>query len=190
MTVFYEQFKTGWLTFEPVGSLEGVLLSAVLISLSAIPAVSEIFQHPVFYDYTLIELMLIASSLGAIITFFKTFKRTPDVSLNFWVFVLLAILTGALATPHFTPFQIFVVLTLYCSLYIGRLMQGHLIDGVERTTDYITPLLLVLLYLPVYPFKEYQFALITVYLSLNILLLVYQSFSVLKVYWVWANPRH
>ena len=34
MAVFYEQFKTGWLTFEPVGSLEGVLLSALLIALS------------------------------------------------------------------------------------------------------------------------------------------------------------
>lgn len=190
MTVFYEQFKTGWLTFESVGSLEGVLLSAVLIALSAIPPVSDIFHHTVVKDYTVIELMLIASSIGAIITFFKTYKRTPDVTSHFWMFAVLAILTGTLATPHFTPFQIFVVLTLYCSLYIGRLMQGHLIDGVERTTDYITPLLLAMLYLPVYPFKEYQFALITVYLSLNILLLVYQSFSVLKVYWVWANPRH
>ena len=34
MAVFYEQFKTGWLTFERIGSLEGVLLSALLIGLT------------------------------------------------------------------------------------------------------------------------------------------------------------
>ena len=51
MTVFYEQFKTGWLTFEPVGSLEGVLLSALLIALSAFGPVYEIFTYPIFEDY-------------------------------------------------------------------------------------------------------------------------------------------
>src|SRR5690606_30469199 len=48
MAVFYEQYKTGWLTFEPVGSLEGVLLSSLLIALSAIPAVSDAFSYKVY----------------------------------------------------------------------------------------------------------------------------------------------
>lgn len=190
MAVFYEQYKTGWLTFEPVGSLEGVLLSSLLIALSAIPAVSDAFSYKVYGDYSVIELALIASSLGAIITFYKTFKRTPDVKMRFWIFTLLATITGALSIHFFSPFEIFVVITLYCSLYIGRLMQGHLIDGVERSTDYVAPVLLLLLYVPAYPVSNYQFTVITVFLSLNILVLIFQVFSVLKVYWVWANTRN
>jgi ethanolaminephosphotransferase len=190
MAVFYEQHKTGWLTFEPVGSLEGVLLSSLLIASSAIPVVSDVFHYKLFADYSVIELTLIASSLGAIVTFYKTFKRTPDVSIRFWIFTTLSVLVGILALQFFTPFEIFVTITLYCSLYIGRLMQGHLIDGVERSTDYVVPLLLLLLYIPGYPFSDYQFALITVYLSLNINVLIFQTFSVLKVYWVWANARN
>src|SRR5688572_8678825 len=124
MTVFYEQFKTGWLTFEPIGSLEGVLLSALLIALSAIQPLCAIFMYPVFQDYSLIEVVLILSSLGAVITFYKTWKRTPDVKSGFWIFAILSAAVGVLAIPFFSGVELFVVLTLYCSLYIGRLMRG------------------------------------------------------------------
>ncbi len=60
--------------------------------------------------------------------------------------------------PFFTGFQLFVLLTLYCSLYIGRLMHGHLIDGVERSTDVLTPVLLLLLYIPGFTYAEYCLA--------------------------------
>src|SRR5688572_27202717 len=120
LAVFYEQFKTGWLTFEPVGSLEGVLLSAFLIALTAIEPVNVLFTQHVYQDYSLIEFVLIASSLGAVITFYKTWKRTPDVKMGFWIFTILSALTGTLTIPLFSSFELFVVLTLYCSLYIGR----------------------------------------------------------------------
>jgi ethanolaminephosphotransferase len=189
MTVFYEQFKTGWLTFEPVGSLEGVLLSAVLIMLSAFEPVYAVFTYTIFLDYSLIEVVLILSSLGAVVTFYKTWRRTPDVNAGFWMFTCLSAVVGILAIPFFTGFQLFVIITLYCSLYIGRIMQGHLIDGVERSTDYITPLLLLMLYLPAFPYTGYMFGIITTYLSINIGILIIKTFSVLKVYWVWLNLR-
>lgn len=189
MTVFYEQLKTGWLTFEPVGSLEGVLLSSLLIALSAIPSVYAIFTYSLFEDYSFIEATLILSSLGALITFYKTWKRIPDVKSGFWIFTFLSVLVGILAIPSFTGFQIFVLLTLYCSLYIGRLMHGHLIDGTERAPDFITPLLLVISYLPGLSYGDYQFSLVITYLSIQIAILIFKTFSVLRVFWVWSNIR-
>jgi phosphatidylglycerophosphate synthase len=189
MTVFYEQFKTGWLTFEPVGSLEGVLLSAVLITLSAFEPIYAIFTYPLFEDYTVIEFVLILSSLGAVITFYKTWKRTPDVKSGFWMFTCLSAVSGILAAPFFSSFELFVLLTLYCSLYIGRIMHGHLIDGNERSTDYLTPIVLLALYIPAFPYTHYVFGILTTYLSINIAILIFKTFSVLKVYWVWLNLR-
>jgi len=189
MAVFYEQFKTGWLTFEPIGSLEGVLLSALLIALSAFQPVYEIFTYPLFEDYTIIEATMILSSLGAVVTCYKTWKRTPDVKAGFWIFTLLSAIVGILAIPFFTGFQLFILLTLYCSLYIGRIMHGHLIDGVERTTDYVTPVLLLLLYIPAFTYADYLFELVTAYLLISIAILIFRTFSVLKIYWVWLNLR-
>jgi len=189
MAVFYEQLKTGWLTFEPIGSLEGVLLSSLLIALSSIQPVYAIFMYPVFQDYSLVEVVLILSSLGAVITFYKTWKRTPDVKSGFWIFAILSAAVGVLAIPFFSGVELFVVLTLYCSLYIGRLMHGHLIDGVERTTDYVTPVLLLLLYIPAFTYANYLFGVVTIYLLINIAILIFKTFSVLKIYWVWLNLR-
>jgi ethanolaminephosphotransferase len=189
MAVFYEQFKTGWLTFERIGSLEGVLLSALLIALYAIPQVAELFSYAIIQDYTVIEILLILSSLGAIITFLKTAKRIPDVKSGFWLFTIMLVVVGALAIPLFNSFQLFVLLTLYASLYIGRLQHGHLIDGEERQTDFATPVLLAIMYIPSFTFSFSPFTLLTVYLSLQIAILIFKTFSALRMYWVWINAR-
>ncbi len=189
MAVFYEQFKTGWLTFEPVGSLEGVLLSALLIAFSSVPTVNSTFSYILFENYSFIETLIILSSLGGLITFIKTWKRTPDVTADFWFFTLLMTVVGILALPFFTSFQLFVLLTLYASLYIGKVMYGHLIDGVERSTDFVSPVGLLLLFVPGFTYGDYLFTMLTAYLSVSICILIVKTFSVLKVYWVWLNLR-
>ena len=189
MAVFYDQFKTGWLTFEPVGSLEGVFLSALLIAVSTLGPINEIFTYTIFLDYSVIEGTMILSSLGAVVTFYKTWKRTPEVKAGFWLFIFLSTVVGILGIPFFTGFQLFILLTLYCSLYIGRLMQGHLIDGVERNTDLLTPALLLLLYIPGFAYAPYMFGILTAYLLISIAVLIFKTFSVLKIYWVWLNLR-
>ena len=189
MAVFYDQFKTGWLTFEPVGSLEGVFLSALLIAVSTLGPINEIFTYTIFLDYSVIEGTMILSSLGAVVTFYKTWKRTPEVKAGFWLFIFLSTVVSILGIPFFTGFQLFILLTLYCSLYIGRLMQGHLIDGVERNTDLLTPALLLLLYIPGFAYAPYMFGILTAYLLISIAVLIFKTFSVLKIYWVWLNLR-
>jgi phosphatidylglycerophosphate synthase len=189
MAVFYEQLKTGWLTFEAIGSLEGVMLSALLIALSSIPAVYAIFVFPIIGNYTSIEVVLIVSSIGAAITFYKTWKRTPNVAPGFWIFTLLLVWTGVLASMFFSAFGMFVLLTLYASLYIGKIMHGHLIDGVERPPDYLTPLILLLLLIPGFAYGDYLYTTVVIYLSVAIGVLIVKTFSVLKIYWVWLNLR-
>ena len=189
MAVFYEQLKTGWLTFEAIGSLEGVMLSALLIASSFIPAVNSLFAYPIFYDYSFIEVLLILSALGAVITFYKTWKRTPDVKAGFLTFTVLVAIVAVLAASFFSAFQLFVLLTLYASLYIGKIMHGHLIDGTEKSPDYVTPLVLLVLLIPAFRFENYVFMALTTWLSVNIAILIVRTFSVLKVYWVWLNLR-
>ncbi len=189
MSVFYEQFKTGWLTFEPIGSLEGVLLSALLIGLAAFRSIYNLLTTPILEDFSVVEVLMILSALGAVITFYKTWKRTPEIKPGFWIFTLLLALTGILAIPLFSSFQLFVLLTLYASLYIGRIMHGHLIDGVERATDYVTPVLLLILYIPTFAFINAIFWILVAYLSLSIAIVIFKTFSVLKIYWVWLNAR-
>lgn len=189
MAVFYEQFKTGWLTFEKLGSLEGVLLSALLIALSAIPAVNAMFVYRVFAGFSVIELLLISSAIGAAITFYKTWKRIPEVRAGFLTFTFLITIIALLGIFFFSPMKIFVLITLYASLYIGRIMHGHLIDGIEKSPDYVTPLGMLLLLIPGFDYQEYLFIILTAWLSVNIIILVIRTFSVLKVYWVWLNLR-
>ena len=123
-------------------------------------------------------------------TFITTWKRTPDVKYGFWLFSALLIVLTALCVGRFSNVEIFVIVTLYASLYIGWIMQGHLIDGVERKPDVVAPLLLLLGFIvPINIITEYAFWIITSYLILNIGYLVVSVFSILKVYWVWVNSK-
>ena len=189
MAVFYEQFKTGWLTFETLGSLEGVLLSAVLVALSAVPIVNSTFAYKVFGGFSIIEILLVLSAIGAVVTFYKTWKRTPDVKAGFFAFTFLTAMIAVLGILSFTPMKLFVLLTLYASLYIGKIMYGHLIDGIEKSPDYVTPFALLLLLIPGFSYDKYLFMILTAWLSVNIGILIIRTFSVLKVYWVWLNLR-
>ena len=189
MAVFYEQFKTGWLTFEKIGSLEGVLLSSILIGLSFIDSFYALMTTPVFAGFSFAGIFIIGSAFGALSTFIQTFVRTPDVKTGYWIFiVLLAILviTGIFTLSNL---QLFTVLTLYSSLYIGKLMYGHLIDGIESHPDWIMPVALILYAVFRLNNPDYIFWIGSAYLTARIMTLIVKTFSVLGIYWVWQNAR-
>lgn len=189
MSVFYEQFKTGWLTFEKIGSLEGVLISAILIGLCAVPDYREFMIHPFFAGYTIAEIFILLSTAGALATFIQTWKRTPDVQNGYWLFAVMMLALG-MVLPFFTsPFQTFTVLTLYASLYIGKLMIGHLIDGKERNTDMLVPLFIAINFFTAGTGQSYLFGVLFGYLLARIFILIANAFSTLGIYWVWSNSR-
>lgn len=189
MSVFYEQFKTGWLRFEKIGSLEGVLISAVLIGLSFIPSFYTLMTMRVVADFTLAEIFILCSTAGAFVTFLQTYRRIPDVKNGFWIFAVLWVALGMVIPFALNAFQTFAVLTLYASLYIGQVMTGHLIDGKERQTDFIVPCVLVLHQFTDFPGKEFLYESLLIYLLVRIVILIYRAFTILGVYWVWQNAR-
>jgi len=189
MAVFYEQFKTGWLTFEKIGSLEGVLLSSIFIGLSVVDSFYALVTTPIFFDLSAAAIFIICSAIGAFSTFIQTFLRTPDVKAGYWIFIGLLLTLGIAGIFTLNDLQLFTVLTLYASHYIGKLMFGHLIDGLESQPDWIMPLALALYAIIGMNNPDYIFWIGSAYLAARIMTLIVKTFSVLGIYWVWQNAR-
>lgn len=188
MSVFYEQLKTGWLTFERIGSLEGVLFAAVAIAISGSSMLDSYLANEVVFGFSVYELLMLVSAVGACLTFYNTYKRTPNVKYGFWMFAILFFVLTLLCASQFSKVQIFAIATLYASLYIGKIMFGHLVDGTERNPDFIVPIALtVLLFFDKTVISNMPFLLILGYLILSIAYLVVSAFLALRVYWVWRN---
>lgn len=189
MSVFYEQFKTGWLTFEKLGSLEAVLLISILIGFSSLEIVYSSLTFPILDPYRIVDLIFLVSGIGAVSTFVNTIKRTPNKGIEVWLFVAGSAAIAWLSYGFFSNLEIFVVITLYASLYVGLVMKSHLIDGIERMPDLVVPLSMIAILLYNQLTASSVFWLVTVYLFTRICVLVFQTFSVLKIFWVWSNPR-
>jgi len=189
LAVFYEQFKTGWLTFEKLGSLEAVLLISILVGASAFAPVHLLLTTPIVVGHGTIDILFLVSGLGALATFVATIKRTPQRGNEVWLFVLGLAITAFVAAGMFNSLRIFLLITLYASLYVGLVMRGHLVDGVERGPDLAIPgaLLLFSWISPASP--HHVFWVLALYLMVRIIVLVFQTFNALKAYWVWSNPR-
>lgn len=187
--VFYEQFKTGWLTFEKLGSLEAVLLISAVIGFAALSPVYLFFTTEVFSSYRIIEIVFAFSAIGAVSTFVTTIIRTPDKRNPLWLFVLGLVIVTFLASTSLSIFQSFVLITLYSSLYVGLVMKAHLVDGIERIPDFVIPATLLFVQFITPGDFNFAFQILSIYLGVRIGLLVYQTFSTLKIFWVWANPR-
>ena len=189
MAVFYEQFKTGWLTFEKIGSLEGVLLSSILIGLSFVDSFYALMTTPVFAGFSFAGIFIIGSAFGALSTFIQTFVRTPDVKTGYWIFIVMLAILAIAGIFTLSNLQLFAVLTLYASLYIGKLMYGHLIDGIESQPDWIMPA--ALMFYAVFRLNnpDYIFWIGSAFLAARIMTLIVKTFSVLGIYWVWQNAR-
>lgn len=189
-SVFYEQFKTGWLTFEKMGSLEGVLFASIIIGLSMFAPIREGLTIILFGDLTVFEWLMVLSAFGAVATFWQTVKRTPDVKIGFWVFNILMVALATLGARFLEPLDLFLLITIYASLYIGRIMKGHLVDGIERQTDFLVPIFMLFLGTTnFYVLNEIAPMFLTAYLLTWVVILIVKVFSSLKVYWVWKNAK-
>lgn len=188
-SIFYEQLKTGWLTFEKIGSLEGVLILSILIGISGIEVIYDLLMITIFKDYRLVDMLLLLSALGGLFTFYTTSYRTPTKGRQFWIFIFGLTLTGIFSYAFFSTMECFVLITLYASLYLGYIMRGHLVDGIERLPDLGTPLLLILVWtVPNFTLQS-VFVILIIYLSIRIVILIISTFYSLKSFWVWSNPQ-
>ena len=187
--VFYEQFKTGWLIFEKLGSLEAVALTIVLVLAAYFPSVFQFYQSELVLGFTVMESIMILSTVGAVGTLIKTLGRIEHITYAFWLFIITVLAVSFLSAAMYSSLVVFVIITLYSSVYIGKLMQGHLVDGIERSPGLFTPILLVLLYLTDFSgWTDFRIV-ISVYLFGSVALIVYKTFKPLSQYWVWWNPK-
>jgi phosphatidylglycerophosphate synthase len=189
VSVFYEQFKTGWLIFEKLGSLEGVLIAAILILASYIDPIFDLMSTEQIFGQTGMELFLILTCFGGLATFVKTVARTPNVRYSLIMFTVLIIVIGIVGGLLFETWTNTVILSLYASLYLGKLMTGHLIDGVERSPGLFTPLFLTVVFFMPDFYSGNTFLVAFIYLAANIIILIYRNFQALGQFWVWVNPK-
>jgi ethanolaminephosphotransferase len=188
-SVFYEQFKTGWITFERVGSLEGVLITAVVILLTTVGSLHDLFGMALIHDLLISEVLILLAAFGAITTFIRTIRRTPHVRWPFWVFCGTFVTLAAVSSLMFPAFETFLIITLYASLYVGKVMRGHLADGKERPADWLTVVLLPLPYVVNSVKPGVLFPIIIVALAAQVIWLIIRVFSALQSCWLWSNPK-
>jgi len=177
---FYEQFKSGWLIFETLGSLEGTLLSILLIIMAYFTPVYNLYVSTIYSTLSIFDLFLIFTTLGVLLTFIKTIKRVPNVTYGIWLYTVLLAVTTIFGVLMFNALQSTILITLYASWYIGKLKTAHLVDGVERSTGLFTPLLMIVAYFLHSLHADNTFIIVSAYLGINILLLVYRTYSTLK----------
>jgi len=187
-SVFYEQYKTGWLIFEKMGSLEAVLLTSLILIASCFAPVNQILLSTPLLNLKVIELIFLLSTIGTVITFIKTAIRAKITELNFYIFCLLLIITTLLCLAMVSSFKLFLIITLYSGFYIGSLMRGHLADGKERLPDFVVPLLLGIAYFVLkIDIHTLSFATI-LFLTGCVLYVAFRVVYTLRAFWVWENP--
>jgi phosphatidylglycerophosphate synthase len=190
-SVFYEQYKTGWLIFEKMGSLEAVLLASLMLLASCIPPVNDFFVSTPLLNLKVIELIFLFSTLGTVITFFKTLVRAKITGLNFYVFCTTLIIVSLLCLAMFAPVKLFLIITLYSGFYIGSLMRGHLADGKERLPDFVVPSMLGIAYfVPNIKLNTIPLGLVVIiFLTGCALYIAFRTVYTLRAFWVWKNPQ-
>lgn len=184
-SVFYAQMKTGWLVFEKIGSFESLVFLIILLLLSPIKPFFEFFTQSIFQDFSFVEICLLMSMLGLLVTLFQAMKRSNGASKEF-VFFLVVWLIFVFLTLNFNgsnPFFMFS-LTAYSSHYIGKIISAHLLDKKEPLPDFIFPIFFTSL---IY-FKLPVVYLVLIYFFISHLILIVQIAKPLKNYWHWKNP--
>ncbi len=189
--VFFEEFKTRWLVFERLGSLEGLLLTIVILLLGWHGPLLKWLGAPVVLGLSPVEIMLLLSALGGVVTIISMFARVRIFSVRFAIFFVCLGLVAVFAGRHLSLRMAFCMFTLYCGEYIGRLMRGHLVDGRERLPDLLFPLFAgTVLVLSCFSIKVPEAILwaTAAYLGLLVSVSTVRTFLPLSRHWVWSNP--
>ncbi|PKL15854.1 MAG: hypothetical protein CVV49_19290 [Spirochaetae bacterium HGW-Spirochaetae-5] len=170
--VIYEEYKTKWLVFEAIGSLEGVFLIIILSLLGASDTVFNFFQAKIIYNLSLIELVMLLSTAGTMGTLVKIYFRIKQFSSGFFIYVVCSLYTFYFCFNYTSLLFTFLFFTFYNGDYLGKLMRGHLADGMERYPDLVMPAALLVFNLSYTfygrPVVEAELYLIFAYLAMRV----------------------
>jgi phosphatidylglycerophosphate synthase len=187
-SLFYEQYKTGWLIFERIGSLEAVITASILLLISCNDSLFSFLMSAPFYNLKVIEVLFLAASVGALFTFVKTIVRAGITQVRFYSFCILLTLITILGMFSFSILFTGLVISLYSGFYIGNLQHVHLAGGKERLPDPGIPLLLLLVLLFPRFYSDAYSLLILFYIAAAVCYLAAKTVYSLRKFWVWKNP--
>ena len=178
--IFYRQFKTGWLVLHRFSSSEAMSLVVLVLLTANFEPVYNFYTHHIINGLTSIECILLLFCIWALVIFIKTLSEIASITYAFWLFCFLLVLTSYLCVQLFSTSMIYWVITLYSIIYIGRLIQGHLVDQLERSPGFFTPITLIAVIFASSIANINYGGAIVAYLVINIVLVVYKVFTPFK----------
>jgi ethanolaminephosphotransferase len=187
-SMVFEQYKTGWLIFDKIGSLEALLFTFVLLLLSSIPSVFGLLTSTLFLNLKVIEVLVLSTAIGSLSTLFTTIFRAHIAGFRFYFFCGMLIFTAIFSFSMFSNVVSSFIITLYAGYFMGNLMRGHLADGIERMPDIVAPLILATGFFAGISTFPYFIVVLFLYFFLVIIRLITGTIFTLRAFWVWKNP--
>lgn len=185
MAKFYEQYKNNTRVIDEIGIFEMKILLMAAVLCSYFPQVYEALHLNLTQGYSIVEGVFIVATLGGLLSFVRTFQRINHVTYGFWLFIFLLLVVITTSTWVFDVVLASIVVLLYGGLYIGNLLIGQLVDGVEKSPGLFTPLFLIIHLATGYFNPQNTFLILIIYLLVNLLLAAFRGFRALRSHWQW-----
>lgn len=144
VSIFYEQYRTNWLRFEPIGPVEAILTAIASLVLASWQPIFAVVTQPMVVGFSPAELLFLFAVLCNLHSAQVIFRRLGEMS---WQVVLFGIglifLLFWLLLDRSLPYFLLIT-TLYAAGMVANYLQGHLVDGRERFSS-LAPAMLLLM---------------------------------------------
>lgn len=147
----FRQHRSGEWATERFSFTEGFVVAILLTLLSSIPLVKVLLLQTVYNHYTLIEFLLLLTTIAAIYTtiiqLVKALKAgEKGITRKFMMAVIWLVLFASSANIHFGTRAIYLFTSFYAVSYLIRLKNHFLLRKEDPQADLIGPVLLVLVF--------------------------------------------
>lgn len=190
-SIFFEQYRTGWLIFEQIGSLEGVTLVILVLIAGCISPVRSALTHPMEIGLSPITLMMLSSVLGSMVTWGRILRRLNSVTLRYSIYCGIIILIAVFSALYLDQTRVFLLVTAYGAYYILGLLRSHLVDACEHSPDLLIPLTVIGLSIchiaGLYDTHVF-FLLMIIWQGITLFIQSLRIILPLRHLWVWHNP--
>ncbi|MTI20076.1 hypothetical protein E1176_03500 [Fulvivirga sp. RKSG066] len=177
---FYELFKTGEVSNGVLDRLEIAILVIVFLTNYAIDPIRDFYELTPLSGARVVDIILLVVSFVMLLTFIKLIGKIKHVTYGIWLYTVALIIIGAFSGLMFEPIATLSIILLYAFWYNIKLLQAHLIDGVERSTGLFTPLIMIVGFFMESFSGRNVLIVVVAYLVLNIVLNILKSFKLLK----------
>lgn len=176
----YDRFKSNTYLALNISSSDIAIVFIVLILISRYAAARDFMQKPLIGIFNMVDVVNIFMGFVLFVYLIRLIRKVPHLTYGIWLFIGSFLAISAFGYQYFTPFQLTVLLALYGGWYVSKLNVAILVDGVERSTGFFTPIMVVVSYFMESLSMTNTFIIITVYMLFNIAVLLVKSIKTLK----------